>query len=76
MKPVELVARAIGNSSRPGDGVLDPFGGSGTTLIASEQTGRKALLMELDPLFCDVIVRRYEEFSGKKAERIGGQGTP
>jgi DNA modification methylase len=70
-----LVSRAIANSSRPGDRVLDPFGGSGTTLIAAEQTGRKAFLMELDPLYCDVIVRRFESFSGKKAERIGTEET-
>jgi DNA modification methylase len=50
--------------------VLDLFGGSGSTLIAAEQTGRKAYLMELDPLYCDVIVRRFEEFTGKKAERM------
>lgn len=67
--------RAIANSSRPGDGVLDPFGGFWTTLIAAEQTGRKAFLMELEPLYCDVIVRRFESFSGKKAERIGAEGT-
>lgn len=69
MKPVELVARAVKNSSRPGDLVVDPFGGSGSTLIAVEQTGRKAFLMELDPLYCDVIVQRYEAFSGKKGKR-------
>jgi DNA modification methylase len=49
---------------------LDLFGGSGSTLIAAEQTGRKAFLMELDPPYCDVIVQRFEEFTGKKAERI------
>jgi DNA modification methylase len=74
-KPVELVARAIANSSAPGDGVIDCFGGSGTTLIAAEQTGRKGYLMELDPLYCDVIVRRWEQFSGKKAERIEAGDT-
>ena len=67
MKPVELVERAICNSSRAGDVVLDGFGGSGSTLIAAEKTGRKARLVELDPKFCDVIVRRWEEFTGKKA---------
>jgi DNA modification methylase len=50
--------------------VLDPFGGSGTTLIAAEQTGRHARLMELDPRYCDVIVRRWEQFTGKQAQRI------
>ncbi len=69
-KPVELAARAMGYSSRPGENVLDLFGGSGSTLIAAEQTGRIAYLMELDPLYCDVIVQRYEIFTGKKAERI------
>jgi DNA modification methylase len=68
-KPVELAARALRYSSRPGEHVLDLFGGSGSTLIAAEQTRRRAFLMELDPLYCDVIVRRYEQFTGKKAER-------
>jgi DNA modification methylase len=70
-KPVELAARAMEYSSRPGENVLDLFGGSGSTLIAAEQTGRKAFLMELDPLYCDVIVQRYEQFTGQKAERHG-----
>jgi DNA modification methylase len=69
-KPVELAARAMQYSSRPGENVLDLFGGSGSTLIAAEQTGRKAFLMELDPLYADVIVTRYEQFTGKKAERV------
>ncbi len=69
MKPVELVERAIRNSSRPGDVVLDPFGGSGTTLIAAEKSGRHARLIELDPKYVDVIVRRWQEFSGGKALR-------
>ena len=56
-------------SSRAGENVLDLFGGSGSTLIAAEQTGRRAYLMELDPLYCDVIVARYEKFTGRKAER-------
>lgn len=67
MKPVELVERAIRNSSRPGNVVLDPFGGSGTTLIAAEKSGRIARLMELDPKYVDVIVRRWDEFTGKQA---------
>lgn len=67
-KPAELAARAMQYSSRPGENVLDLFGGSGSTLIAAEQTGRKAFLMELDPLYCDVIVERFEKFTGKKAE--------
>lgn len=69
MKPVELVERAIRNSSRPGDTVLDCFGGSGSTLIAAEKTGRHARLMELDPKYVDVIVKRWQEWSGKKATR-------
>ncbi|QDU28512.1 Modification methylase RsrI [Anatilimnocola aggregata] len=68
-KPVELAARAMQYSSRPGENVLDLFGGSGSTLIGAEQTGRNAYLMELDPLYCDVIVQRFESFTGKKAER-------
>lgn len=70
-KPVELAFRAIRCSSRPGENVLDLFGGSGSTLIAAQQTGRHAFLMELDPLYCDVIVRRFEQFTGLKAKRIG-----
>lgn len=68
-KPVELAVRAITYSSRPGENVLDLFGGSGSTLIAAEQTDRRAYLMELDPLYCDVIVERFEKFTGKKAAR-------
>ena len=69
MKPVELVERAIRNSSRPGDLVLDAFGGPGTTLIAAEKAGRCARLMELDPKYCDVIVRRWQDYSGEKGTR-------
>jgi DNA modification methylase len=69
-KPVELAARAMEYSSRKGEHVLDLFGGSGSTLIAAEQTGRKAFLMELDPLYCDVIVQRWENFTDKKAARV------
>ena len=68
-KPVELAVRAMQYSSRPGENVLDLFGGSGSTLIAAEQQGRQAFLMELDPLYCDVIVQRWEKFTGRKAER-------
>jgi DNA modification methylase len=70
-KPVELAGRAIRYSSRPGEHVLDLFGGSGSTLIAAEQTQRRAFLMEIDPLYCDVIVRRWERFTGMKAQRPG-----
>jgi len=71
-KPVELAVRAIEYSSRPGENVLDLFGGSGSTLIGCEQTGRRAFLMELDPLYCDVIVQRYEKFTGDKATKSSG----
>jgi DNA modification methylase len=67
MKPVELVERAIRNSSKSRDTVLDPFAGSGSTLIACEKTHRQARLIELEPRYCDVIIRRFEEFSGKRA---------
>jgi DNA modification methylase len=69
-KPVELAIRAMQYSSRPGENVLDLFGGSGSTLIGAEQTGRRAFLMELDPPYCDVIVERWEKFTGRRAERI------
>ena len=66
-KPAELAIKAMQYSSRKGDNVLDLFGGSGSTLIGAEQTGRKAFLMELDPPYCDVIVDRYQRFTGNKA---------
>jgi DNA modification methylase len=66
-KPVELIERAIRNSSKARDVVLDPFAGSGSTLVACEKTGRQARLIELEPKYCDVIIRRFEEFSGKRA---------
>jgi DNA modification methylase len=68
-KPVELPMRVLQYSSRPGEHVLDLFGGSGSTLIAAEQTERRAYLMEIDLLYCDVIVQRWENFTGCKAER-------
>lgn len=67
MKPVELMEYQILNNTKGQDIVLDLFGGSGSTLIACEKTGRKARLMELDPKYCDVIVKRWEDFTGKKA---------
>jgi DNA modification methylase len=67
MKPVELVERAVRNSSKSRDTVLDPFGGSGSTLIACEKAGRHARLIELEPKYCDVIIRRFQEFAGKPA---------
>src|SRR5262249_40031036 len=68
-KPVELAVRAMEYSSRRGENVLDLFGGSGSTLIAAQQTGRRACGLELGPLDCDVIVRRYEQFTGCQAQR-------
>jgi DNA modification methylase len=67
VKPVALVADAIMDCSKRGNTVLDPFGGSGTTLIAAEKTGRQARLLEYDPAYCDTIVRRWETFTGKRA---------
>jgi len=74
-KPVELAVRAMQFSSLAGENVLDLFGGSGSTLIAAEQTGRNAFLMELDTLYCDVIVQRWEKFTGKKALRLTAAGA-
>jgi DNA modification methylase len=71
MKPVALVERAIRNSSKSRDIVLDPFGGSGSTLIACEKTGRQARLVELDPRYCDVIVERWQRLTGKTASPPG-----
>ncbi len=71
MKPVALVERATRNSSKSRDIVLDPFGGSGTTLIACEKTGRQARLVELDPRYCDVIVRRWQDWTGEAATLDG-----
>jgi DNA modification methylase len=90
MKPVGLVERAIRNSSPRGGLVLDPFGGSGTTLIAAERTGRVARLIELDPRYVDVIVDRWQaetrrdavldgdgrSFAAVKAERLGADAEP
>jgi DNA modification methylase len=76
MKPVPLFVYLVRNSCPPGGIVLDPFGGSGTTLIAAEQTGRRARLMEIDPRYADVIVKRWEQFTGKQARRIANEQTP
>jgi DNA modification methylase len=73
MKPVELVERAVENSSRVGDMVLDPFAGSGTTMIACERLQRRARVVELDPRYVDVICTRWEEFRGQPAV-LGGTG--
>lgn len=70
MKPIELMGRLIYNSSEKGQNVLDMFGGSGSTLIACEQLGRKCFMMEYDPLYADAIIERYEELTGNKAELI------
>ena len=70
MKPVKLIARLVGNSSREGDTVLDLFGGSGTTLIVSEQMGRNCRMMEYDPIYCQVIINRWEALTGKTAKKI------
>jgi DNA modification methylase len=75
MKPVELVERAITNSSKSRDIVLDLFGGSGTTLIAAERTGRSARLMELDPKYVDVIVQRWQDYTGNRAVLDGEDRT-
>ncbi|MFH1022112.1 MAG: DNA methyltransferase [Planctomycetota bacterium] len=77
-KPIELAVRAMTYSSRPGENVLDLFGGSGSTLIAAERTGRYAFLMEIDPLYCDVIVDRFQRFTGTPAvlERTGASPIP
>ena len=72
MKPVALIAEAILNSSKKGDIVTDIFGGSGSTMIACEQLGRECRMMELDPHYCDVIIKRWEDFTGKKAEKVVG----
>lgn len=75
MKPVGLFAYLIQNSTKPGDLVLDSFGGSGTTLIACEQTGRKCLIMELDPRYCDVIRKRYWKLTHDGNEEGWEEGT-
>ena len=74
-KPVELAVRAMQYSSHAGENVLDLFGGSGSTLIGAEQSGRRAFLMELDALYCDIIVARFEKFTGRKAERRESNST-
>ena len=70
MKPVELIANALENSTKENDCVLDVFGGSGSTLIACEQLNRNCYMAELDPVYCDVIIERWENFTGRKAELI------
>ena len=74
MKPVELMQRAIMNSTKENQQVLDPFGGSGSTLIACERLSRVCRTMEIDPNYCDVIVQRWQDFTGKKAVHESGEG--
>lgn len=73
MKPIRLVGRLIANSSKVGECVLDTFGGSGSTLIAAEQLGRKCYMMEKDPKYVDVIVDRWEAYTGQKAVKENQQ---
>lgn len=70
MKPIALIAAALNDGTKEGDIVLDAFGGSGSTLIACEQLGRKCHMMEIDPHYCDVIIARWEKLTGKTAERL------
>lgn len=70
MKPIPLIARQVKNSSKRGECVFDPFAGSGTTLMACEQCGRKAYVMELDPVYAQVIINRWQEATGKKAVKV------
>ena len=74
-KPVALSERAISNSSRPKNKVLDLFGGSGSTLLACEKLDRSAYLMELDPKYCDVIIQRWQEFTGQNAVHLDSNKT-
>jgi DNA modification methylase len=85
MKPVALVQRAIRNSSKTRDIVLDPFGGSGSTLIACEKTGRQARLVELDPKYVDVVIQRWQRYSngdavlegdGRAFSQLAGERAP
>ena len=73
MKPLKLLARQIRNSTKRGEKVLDTFGGSGSTLLACEQLGRVCYTVELDPKYCDVIIKRYEDLTGDKAVRVSGE---
>jgi DNA modification methylase len=73
MKPVELVTRCLRNSSLRDEGVLDPFLGSGSSLIAAEHLGRTCYGMDIDPAYVDVAVKRWEDFTGRKAERVAGE---
>ena len=70
MKPIALFDYQIKNNTKGGDAVLDIFGGSGTTIMACEQNGRDALVMELDPRYVDLIIKRWEDYTGQKAELV------
>jgi len=70
MKPIELCTKGILNSSLKNDAVLDLFGGSGSTLIACEQTDRRCFMMEIDPRYCSIIIERWEDFTGKKHKKV------
>jgi len=70
MKPVELMERCVTNSTKTGETVIDPFGGSGSTLIACEMSGRQCRMIEIDPRYVDVIIKRWENLTGKKARKV------
>src|SRR6185369_7278145 len=72
-KPVECMKRPIANNSAPGDYVYDPFVGSGTTLIAAEQTGRRCLAIEINPIYAQIVIERWQNFTGHQAELNGKQ---
>jgi DNA modification methylase len=73
MKPVELFEYKMLNNTKNGDTVLDSFGGSGTTMIAAEKNGRKSRICEIDPKYCDVIIRRWQNYTGKNAVLEGNK---
>lgn len=73
MKPLKLLAKQIKNSTKPGENVLDIFGGSGSTLMACEQLGRHCFTAELDPRYCDSIIKRWEDFTGQQAVKINDE---
>jgi DNA modification methylase len=75
VKPVALVADALRDCSRRNDIILDQFGGSGTSLIAAEKVGRRARLIEIDPLYCDTIIRRWQQVTGKQSKRASTGDT-
>ena len=74
MKPISLIQRCIEWSSRPKQLIIDPFGGSGSTLIAAEKTRRTCYTIEMDPHYCDVIIKRWEDYTGKQAVQLNDLG--